>query len=248
VLLLAFWLRIELVPMCFIILAIITVWMAEAFNTVFEIVVDIASPKYTPTARRAKDIAAAAVLFAAIGACALGTLILAPPLMKKFAPAERAQGGNIMALTLTSPAFQNGGMIPRKYTCDGQDLSPPLEWAGAPEGTKSIALISDDPDAPMGTWVHWVIYNLPPGASSLPEGLAREPELEKGARQGMTDFRRVGYGGPCPPRGVHRYFFRLYALDAELPLKPGATKKELLKAMQGRILAEGELMGKYGRN
>lgn len=152
-----------------------------------------------------------------------------------------------MGIKVMSPAFEEGGMIPEKYTCDGKDISPPIEWKGIPEGTKSLALISDDPDAPMGTWVHWVIFNIPPERKGLPEGVPTKKVLEGGIRQGLNDFRRIGYGGPCPPGGVHRYYFKLYALDRVLDLEPGVTKNMLLKAMEGHILDKGELMGRYGR-
>ena len=152
-----------------------------------------------------------------------------------------------MTISVSSPAFQEGGMIPSKYTCDGQDISPPLKWAGVPEGAKSIALISDDPDAPMGTWVHWVMWNIPPSVHELAENVPPDPDLPDGSRQGITDFRRPGYGGPCPPSGVHRYYFKVYALDTMLDLPSSARKADLLKAMKGHILAEGQLMGKYKR-
>jgi len=157
------------------------------------------------------------------------------------------QGGKIMTLTITSKAFSEGGMIPVKYTCDGEDVSPPLAISGVPEKTKSLALISDDPDAPGGTWVHWVLYNLPPGTRELPEKLPTKQILDNGARHGITDFGRFGYGGPCPPGGTHRYFFKVYALDVVLDLSGKITKKDLVAAMQGHILAEGQLMGKYKR-
>ena len=152
-----------------------------------------------------------------------------------------------MAIKVTSPAFQEGGMIPSKYTADGQDISPPLEWTGVPDGTKSIALISDDPDAPVGTWVHWVMWNIPPEASGLPENVPPDRNLPDGSKQGITDFRRPGYGGPAPPSGTHRYYFKIYALDMKLDLPDSSTKADLLNAMKGRILAEGQLMGKYQR-
>jgi len=150
-------------------------------------------------------------------------------------------------MKITSSAFSNNGMIPSKYTCDGEDISPPLQWDGIPEGTKSIALICDDPDAPMGTFVHWVLYNLPAETKELAENVPTDKELSNGARQGTTDFRRIGYGGPCPPSGTHRYFFKIYALDAKLDLAAGATKAQLLKAMEKHVLAQGELVGKYKR-
>ncbi len=159
---------------------------------------------------------------------------------------EDRKGGG-MDIKITSSAFKEGEMIPRKYTCDGDDISPPLEWSGIPNGTKGIAIISDDPDAPMGTWVHWVIFNIPPDMKGLSENIPATTTLENGAIQGITDFRRPGYGGPCPPSGTHRYYFKIYALDSMLKLKPQATKKDLLKAMEGHILAEGQLMGRYKR-
>ena len=149
-------------------------------------------------------------------------------------------------LEVSSFAFKEGESIPVKHSCDGDDLSPGLTWSGAPKNTTSLALICDDPDAPAGTWVHWVLYDLQPTTTSLPEGIASS---WPGATQGTNDFKRIGYGGPCPPPGKsHRYFFKLYALDAKLDLKPGATKSELVSAMNGHILAEGRLMGTYRRN
>ncbi|HET6490354.1 MAG TPA: YbhB/YbcL family Raf kinase inhibitor-like protein [Syntrophales bacterium] len=150
-------------------------------------------------------------------------------------------------MDIKSSAFGSGEMIAAKFTCDGADFSPPLEWAGSPAGTKSFALVCDDPDAPMGTWVHWVIYDIPPTATMLAEGITREKDLPGGGTQGVNDFRKIGYGGPCPPGGTHRYFFKLYALDTMLGLKPGITKDQLLKAMRGHILAEAQLMGTYRR-
>jgi Raf kinase inhibitor-like YbhB/YbcL family protein len=148
-------------------------------------------------------------------------------------------------IVLTSSAFKEGEMIPQKYTCDGSNISPPLKWDSIPAQAKSLALIADDPDAPMGTWVHWVIFNIPPGLSGLPENIPPKDSLPNGSLQGKNDFRNVGYGGPCPPGGTHRYFFKLYALDIMLELKPGCAKADLLEAIQGHIVAEGQLMGKY---
>jgi hypothetical protein len=163
-------------------------------------------------------------------------------------PPTPPEGGAAMALKVESPAFSPGGDIPRQHTCDGPDLSPPLRWSEPPAGTQSLALICDDPDAPAGTWVHWVLYRIPASARGLPEGVPKRETLADGSRQGRNDFGKVGYGGPCPPRGPkHRYFFKLYALDTVLDLPPGATKAELLKAMEGHVLAQGELMGRYGR-
>ena len=151
-------------------------------------------------------------------------------------------------IKLTSDAFTAESTIPKKYTCDGPDVSPALSWTGAPPNTQSFALIMDDPDAPAGTWVHWVLFNLPSDAKNLAEGVAKQEQLPNGARQGLNDFRKIGYGGPCPPPGKpHRYFFKLYALDKKLDLKPGATKAEVEAALKGHVLAQGELMGRYGR-
>jgi Raf kinase inhibitor-like YbhB/YbcL family protein len=153
-----------------------------------------------------------------------------------------------MAWELKSSAFSAGADIPKKHTCDGADVSPALSWGEPPEKTDSYALIGDDPDAPAGTWVHWVLYNLPGTARELPENVAKQETLESGALQGKNDFRRIGYGGPCPPAGpAHRYYFRLYALDASLNLKAGATKAEVEKAIKGHVVGQAELMGRYKR-
>jgi len=150
-------------------------------------------------------------------------------------------------MILTCPSFEPAEMIPPVYTCDGQDISPPLRWTEAPAGTRSFALVSDDPDAPVGTWVHWVVWNIPASVNSLEENQPKKDSLPGGIRQGTTDFRRIGYGGPCPPSGTHRYFFRLYALDALLDLPATTTKAQMEKAMMGHVLAQAELMGKYRR-
>ncbi len=153
-------------------------------------------------------------------------------------------------ISISAEAFRDGDMIPAEYTCDGKDVSPVLSWSGIPQGTKSITLIMDDPDAPRGTFVHWVLYNIPAEAQKLPKAIQGKETLSDGSRHGSTDFGKgtVGYGGPCPPPGKpHRYYFRIYALDAKLDLPPGASRSEVEKAMKGHILAKGELMGKYGR-
>jgi Raf kinase inhibitor-like YbhB/YbcL family protein len=156
-------------------------------------------------------------------------------------------GAAAATLHVTSSAFVEGDPIPAKYTCQGEDLSPPLSWEGLPDGTQSIALICDDPDAPGGTWVHWVLYDLLP-VTELSEGIAPTELLPGGGTQGTNDFRRIGYGGPCPPPGgAHRYFFKVYALDTALGLDPGASKSDVERAMEGHILAEGRLMGTYQR-
>jgi len=152
-----------------------------------------------------------------------------------------------VAIKVTSTAFKDGEIIPKQYTCDGNDISPPLTWSGAPQETKSIALICDDPDAPGGTWVHWVLFNLPPASNALPAEVSSAKVLDNGAKHGKNDFRRFGYGGPCPPGGTHRYYFKVYALDSMLDLDVGIMKADLVKAMQGHILAEGQLMGRYKR-
>ncbi len=156
------------------------------------------------------------------------------------------KGGRTMKITSTS--FKEREMIPLKYTCDGRDISPSLEWDNVPDGTKSFALICDDPDAPRGTWVHWVVYDIPSSVKKLDENVRPEAELENGIRQGKNDWPKIGYGGPCPPSGTHRYYFKLYALDTMLNLAPGATKEQLLKAMKGHVLAEAQLMGRYQRH
>jgi Raf kinase inhibitor-like YbhB/YbcL family protein len=149
-----------------------------------------------------------------------------------------------MKIELTSTAFREGDTIPKQYTGDGKDVSPPLQWGEPPAGTKSFALICDDPDAPRGTWVHWVLFNLPAEQRELTEGAP----AEGGARQGKNDFGNLGYGGPAPPPGKpHRYFFKLYALDRLLDVAAGATKEQVVAALQGHVLAEGQMMGRYGR-
>jgi Raf kinase inhibitor-like YbhB/YbcL family protein len=155
-----------------------------------------------------------------------------------------------MGLSLVSSAFKETGAIPRKYTCDGADLSPPLAWSGVPEGTAALALIADDPDAPGGTWVHWVLYDVPATLSALPEGVApvERPSELAGAVQGSNDSRRLGYSGPCPPPGpAHRYFFKLAALATKLDLGPGASKQQVERAMSHHVLATAQLMGTYAR-
>ncbi|MCG6917003.1 MAG: YbhB/YbcL family Raf kinase inhibitor-like protein [Deltaproteobacteria bacterium] len=157
-----------------------------------------------------------------------------------------------MTLKITSPMFAQNEEIPSKYTCDGKDISPAIEWSGLPEGTRSIALIVDDPDAPdpaapRMTWVHWVLYNIPPSATGLPEAV-KSQDLPQGTKEGLNDWKRTGYGGPCPPIGRHRYFHKVYALDLVLPDLGKPTKKDLEKAMEGHILAKTELVGTYKRS
>ena len=170
----------------------------------------------------------------AVSACAIGD-------------AQIETGGNTMALQITSQAFGSGQAIPVRYSCHGEDISPPLVWTGAPAGTLSFALVFDDPDAPIGTWVHWVVYNMPTSTNSLPEAVAPDTELADGSRHGKNSWGRLGYGGPCPPMGTHHYFFRLYALDIPLQLPADGDKKALLKAMEGHILGQAELMGTFAK-
>ena len=156
--------------------------------------------------------------------------------------------GGTMSLQITSAAFSAGETIPKKFTCDGPDVSPKLTWNEPPAKTQSFTLIMDDPDAPVGTWVHWVLFDLPADTKELSEGVAKQEQLSNGARQGRNDFGKIGYGGPCPPPGKpHRYFFKLYTLDSKLNLKAGATKADVERAMKGHILANAELIGRYGR-
>ena len=153
-----------------------------------------------------------------------------------------------MPLQLTSSAFGQGEKIPSKFTGDGADVSPPLAWPVAPFGTRSFALICDDPDAPRGTWVHWVLFNMPSDQQALDQGVPTTEKLANGALQGTNDFGKIGYGGPAPPPGKpHRYFFKVYALDAVVPLPAGSTKSQLVNAMKGHVIDEGELMGTYQR-
>ena len=151
-------------------------------------------------------------------------------------------------MKLISTVFDNRNVIPPRYTCEGQDVSPPLTWSPPPTDTQSLASICDDPDAPGKTWVHWVVYNLPPSTRSLPEAVLEGSTIAGGGLQGINDFKQLAYGGPCPPGGTHRYFFKLYALDRMLNLKPGVSKAELELAMQGHIIEQGELMGYYSRH
>ena len=153
-----------------------------------------------------------------------------------------------MGLELSTPAFAAGGDVPVRHTCDGGDVSPALDWSAPPDGTATLALIVDDPDAPGRTWVHWVVYNIPPGERGLPEGVEATAALPSGTRQATNDFGRIGYGGPCPPPGpAHRYFFRLYALDTSVELQSDAKRPALDAAMTGHVLASGELFGRYQR-
>jgi hypothetical protein len=151
-------------------------------------------------------------------------------------------------MRIQSAAFSEGGMIPRRHTCDGGDISPRLSWSGTPVGSRSLVLICDDPDARVETWVHWVLFAIPPDSNGLPEGVSDDETISGGAVHGRNDFGILGYGGPCPPPGPpHRYYFKLYSVDIELDLGAGATKQDVMSAIEGHILAEAQLMGRYGR-
>jgi len=162
-------------------------------------------------------------------------------------PNVNRAGEDQSGMKLTSTAFKEGEAIPRAYTCDGANVSPSLEWGGVPKNAKTLAIICDDPDARASTWVHWVLYELPANNIGLVENVPLTENLKAGGFQGQNDFGKIGYDGPCPPSGTHRYFFKLYALDAALDLKPGATKAELEKAMEGHIVGQAQLMGTYRR-
>jgi len=174
-------------------------------------------------------------------------VVLTLTLVMLLAPNANS-GGSTMTLQLKSSDFSAGADIPKQFTCSGADISPALSWNDPPPATKSFALIADDPDAPVGTWVHWVLYDLPATLRSLSQNFPKTEQSADGSRQGRNDFGKIGYGGPCPPPGKpHRYFFKLYALDTKLNLNPGATKKDVEKAMKGHILDQGEHMGRFAR-
>jgi Raf kinase inhibitor-like YbhB/YbcL family protein len=181
--------------------------------------------------------------------CAGGLLSQTAPAGQAAHTAQTAQSNPaITKFQLSSTAFSASGMIPKQFSCEGTDASPQLSWSGVPSASHSLALIMDDPDAPTGTWVHWVLYNLPASTKELAEGVEKQEQLADGTLQGRSSFGKAGYGGPCPPPGTpHRYFFKLYALDIKLDLKAGASKDELEQAMKGHILGQTELIGKYGR-
>jgi Raf kinase inhibitor-like YbhB/YbcL family protein len=189
--------------------------------------------------------------FAVALCCVLLSPILFAPAASCGSPAANsAEGGGAAAsgFQIESAAFTQGATIPTRYTCSGENISPPLTWTDPPAGTRSLALIVEDPDAPAGTWTHWVVYNLPAKTRSMDPNLPKGNTLPNGGLQGITSFGSAGYGGPCPPPGpAHRYFFRLYSLDTVLNLKPAATKKDVLQAMKGHILAQAEVMGLFKR-
>lgn len=175
-------------------------------------------------------------------------LFLMGALLAAFLLSGEAQGWRSQKLELRSAAFGEGERIPSDFTCDGADMSPPLTWSGVPDNAQSLAIMVEDPDAPVKDWTHWLIYDLPPSLTKLPAGIIAGREFLVGGAQGLNDFKKQGYGGPCPPSGEHRYVFKLYALDTKLHLEAGASKQELLQGMQGHILAEGSLTGQYDRS
>lgn len=200
-----------------------------------------------------KLLIAALVVVLPLFLCLVGLALFAPIKGEIFSkileasPIPETPEEDAMSMTLTSPAFKAGQAIPATYTCRGRDISPALQWSDPPAGTQSFALIMDDPDAPVGTWDHWVLYNIPASARGLAEAIPADAQLSDGSLHGKNSWGRLGYGGPCPPSGTHRYFFRLYALDTPLSLSSGATKKQVLDAMKGHILAQAELMGTFSK-
>lgn len=177
----------------------------------------------------------------ALSGCGVRPQPIPPPPATRHLPPGKAE------LKVISAAFKEGEPIPRQYTCHGINVSPPLEWSGVPKTAKTIAIIADDPDAPSGGWVHWVLYNLPSENIGFVENLPATENLKAGGFQGKNDFGKIGYGGPCPPSGTHRYIFKVFAVDTELALPAGAARAEVEQAMQGHILSQGQLMGTYGR-
>ncbi|HVZ16118.1 MAG TPA: YbhB/YbcL family Raf kinase inhibitor-like protein [Terriglobales bacterium] len=173
-----------------------------------------------------------------------GYTVIISTLLAQTAP----ETGKVMTLQISAISFPAVGTIPKTFTCDGQDVSPLLRWTEAPSSTKAFALIADDPDAPAGTWTHWLMWNIPPSTHELHEGISKNAQLPDGARQGQNDFKKIGYNGPCPPPGKpHRYYFKLFALDAPLEVKSGASRAQLEDAIQQHTLAHAEVMGRYGR-
>jgi Raf kinase inhibitor-like YbhB/YbcL family protein len=194
-----------------------------------------------PLSRNSSPLSAKSFCYLIVSA---SLLLSAASLLSQTAPT----GGAATPFQLSSTSFAGSEGIPKQFSCEGSDASPPLSWKGVPSAAKSLALIMDDPDAPAGTWVHWVLYNLPASATDLAEGVEKQEQLANGTLQGRNSFGKVGYGGPCPPPGTpHRYFFKFYALDIKLDLKAGAGKDELEQAMKGHILGHAELIGTYRR-
>lgn len=182
------------------------------------------------------------IAFALAVGAALATVLAASAVIMQPPPVGKQ-------MQLTSAAFKNGESIPEQYTCEGKNISPPLAWTGAPAGTRSFVLIVDDPDAPHGVWTHWVVFDLPANTTELPEDTPKSQSITGNAKQGTNDFKQVGYGGPCPPPGKpHRYFFKLFALDTMLDLKPGSSKTQIEAAIAQHVLAQGQLVGTYQRH
>lgn len=187
-----------------------------------------------------KSLSVVLIFAAMLSVCALRS----PSFVKASVPAEES-----MEFTISSPSFTNGGDIPKKFTCDGTDVAPQLNWSNAPNGKVVFALLADDPDAPVGNWNHWAIWNIPPHSHGLAEGIPKDAHLADGSVQGTNDFRKIGYNGPCPPAGKpHRYYFKLFALDQKVNLNSTAGKKELEAAMKGHVLSRAEWMGRYQRS
>jgi Raf kinase inhibitor-like YbhB/YbcL family protein len=186
-----------------------------------------------------RNFATSAFLLMALAGCSTG------PRPVPASPPAASSPDQKTEIKVTSVAFQQGQPIPRAYSCSGVNVSPPLEWTGVPKAAKTIAIVVDDPDAPGGPWVHWLLYNVPADNIGFVENVPMSETLKAGGFQGKNDFGKIGYGGPCPPSGTHRYFFKLYAVDAELPLTAGATRADLEKALAGHVLAQGELMGTF---
>lgn len=174
-----------------------------------------------------------------------GAIVLLSSCQSNRQTVTSVKEGGKMEISLTSSAFRQGELIPEEYTCDGRNISPPLQWSHVPEGAKSLAMIVDDPDAPRGLFTHWIIYNIPPDELEFTENVEKDKTLPNGARQGVNDAGKIGYTGPCPPSGTHRYFFRIYALDSTLDLEPGVNRKQFDDALRGKTIAQGELMGTY---
>ena len=185
--------------------------------------------------------ASTVLLSLGLSGCSTGSRPVAPPPPAQQLPDQKSE------IKVTSVAFQQGQPIPRQYTCAGVNVSPPLEWSGLPKTARTIAIVVNDPDAPGGSWIHWVLYNVPADNIGFVENVPMSETLKAGGFQGKNDFGKIGYGGPCPPSGTHRYFFKLYAVDAELPLKAGATWAELDKALDDHVVGQGQLMGTYQR-
>jgi Raf kinase inhibitor-like YbhB/YbcL family protein len=179
-----------------------------------------------------------------LSACAAtGTTPMGAP--AAAAPTPVNNGGTTMQVT--SPAFKEGETIPKQYTCDGANISPALAWTGVPATAKTLALIVEDPDAPSGTWIHWVLFNISTSETGLAENILADKTLPKGALSGTSSFKKLGYGGPCPPSGTHRYYFKLYAIDGALSLANNATAQDVEAAMAGHVVGQGQLMGRYKR-